>query len=67
MNSPTISVPYRVQWKLDLAYTDLAENLRLKDTLQKIWATIFDFQRIIPLEIAENLGIADKGRWPLFR
>ena len=33
MNSPTISVPYRVQWKLDLAYTDLAENLDLKDTL----------------------------------
>ena len=25
-----------VQWKLDLADTDLAENLDLKDTLQKI-------------------------------
>jgi len=32
-----------VQWKLDLADTSLAENLSLKDTLQKIWATIFDF------------------------
>ena len=31
------------QWKLDLADTNLAENLDLKDTLQKIWATIFDF------------------------
>ena len=49
-----------VQWKLDLADTDLAENLGLKDTLQKIWATIFDFQYISPLEIAENLGLADK-------
>ena len=34
---------YVVQWKLDLADTDLAENLGLKDTLQKIWGTIFDF------------------------
>ena len=25
-----------IQWKLDLADTDLAENLDLKDTLQKI-------------------------------
>ena len=33
----------KIQWKLDLADTDLAENLDLKDTLQKIWATIFDF------------------------
>ena len=33
----------KVQWKLDLADTDLAENLDLKDTLQKIWATNFDF------------------------
>ena len=32
-----------VQWKLDLADTDLAENLDLKDTLKKIWATIFHF------------------------
>ena len=31
-----------VQWKLDLADTDLAENLDLKDTHQKIFATIFD-------------------------
>ena len=31
------------QWRLDLADTILAENLSLKDTLQKIWATIFDF------------------------
>ena len=30
------------------------------DTLQKIWATIFDFQYISLLEIAENLGLADK-------
>ena len=30
-----------VQWRLDLTDTDLAENLDLKDTLQKIWATIF--------------------------
>ena len=34
---------YVVQWKLDLADTDLAENLDLEDTHQKIWATIFDF------------------------
>ena len=32
-----------IQWKLDLADTDLAENLDLKDTLQKIQATIFYF------------------------
>ena len=30
-----------VQWKLELADTSLAENLGLKDTLQKIWATVF--------------------------
>ena len=35
--------PLIVQWKLDLADTSLAENLSLKDTPQKIWATIFDF------------------------
>ena len=34
---------YPVQWKLDLADTSLAENLGLKDTLKKIWATVFDF------------------------
>ena len=50
-----------VQWKLDLADTDLAENLDLKDTLQKIWATIFYFYYIIPLELAENLDLADKS------
>ena len=32
-----------IQWKFDLADTNLAENLGLKDTLQKIWATVFDF------------------------
>ena len=32
-----------IQWKLDLADTDLAENLDLKNTPQKIWATVFDF------------------------
>ena len=32
-----------MQWNLDLADTGLAENLGLKDTLQKIWAAIFDF------------------------
>ena len=30
-----IAEPSEVQWKLDLADTDLAENLDLKDTLQK--------------------------------
>ena len=45
---------FSVQWKLDLADTDLAENLDLKDTPQKIWATIFDFYYISPLEM-ENL------------
>ena len=44
-----------VQWKLDLADTDLAENLDLNDTLQKIWATIFYFRN------SENLVLADKG------
>ena len=44
-----------VQRKLDLADTDLAENLDLKDTPQKIWATIFDFYYVSLLEIAENL------------
>ena len=34
---------YTVQWKLDLVDTDLADNLDLNDTLQKICATIFDF------------------------
>ena len=33
----------QIQWKLDLADTSLAENLGLKKTLQKIWATVFDF------------------------
>ena len=37
------SPPNKLQWKLDLADTDLAETLDLKDTLQKIWATIFVF------------------------
>ena len=32
-----------LQWNLDLADTDLAENLDLNVTLQKIWAPIFDF------------------------
>ena len=31
----------QVQLKLDFTDTDLAENLDLKDTLQKILATIF--------------------------
>ena len=51
----------KIQYKLDLADTDLAENLDLKDTPQKIWATIFDFYYISPLEIAENLVLADKS------
>ena len=46
--------------KLDLADTDLAENLGLKDALQKIWANIFYFQDKSLLKIAENLGLADK-------
>ena len=50
-----------IQWKLDLADTDLAKNLDLKDTPQKMWATIFDFYYISPLEIAENLVLADKS------
>ena len=32
-----------VKWELDIADTSLAENLGLKETLQKIRATIFDF------------------------
>ena len=55
-----------ILWKLDLADTDLAENLGLKDTLQKICATIFDFQYISPLEIAKNLGLADKRVMTVF-
>ena len=51
--------PNHIQWKLDLADTDLAENLNLKDTLQKIWATFFYFQYIGPLKIAENLDLKD--------
>ena len=50
----------KIHWKLDLADTDLAENLGLKDTLQKVWATIFDLQYISLLEITENLGLADE-------
>ena len=50
-----------IQWKLDLADTSLAENLGLKDTLQKIWATVFYYQYISPLEIAENVILADKS------
>ena len=38
-----IKYELQLQWKLDLVDTDLAENLDLKDSLQKIWATIFDF------------------------
>ena len=51
---------FLVQWKVDLADTDLAENLDLKDTPQKILATIFYFYYISLLEIAENLVLADK-------
>ena len=50
-----------LQWKLDLAYTDLAENLGLKDILQEIWATVSEFWYISLLEIAENLDLADKS------
>ena len=39
----TTNVKIEIQGKLDLADTDLTENLDLKDTPQKIWATIFDF------------------------
>ena len=35
-------ISMKLHWKLDLADTDLAENLDLKDTLQKISATIID-------------------------
>ena len=42
-----------MQWKLDLA-----ENLDLKDTLQKIWATIFYFKYISLLEILEKSRIS---------
>ena len=38
-----LSFPESLLWKLDLAETDLAENLDLMDTLQEILATIFDF------------------------
>ena len=49
MNTPILIQFYplgrelSVQGNLDLADTDLAENLDSKATLQKIWATIFDF------------------------
>ena len=33
----------KMQWKIDLADTDLSENLDLKDIPLEIWATIFDF------------------------
>ena len=49
---------------LDLADTGLAENLGLKDTLQKIWKIediFFDFSYISLLEIAKNLDLADKS------
>ena len=51
----TTNVKIEIQGKLDLADTDLTENLDLKDTPQKIWATIFDFYYVSLLEIAENL------------
>ena len=51
---------FKVHWKLDSVDTDLVETLGLKDTLQKIWAPIFDFEYISLLKIAENLGLADK-------
>ena len=54
-------VELRVQWKLNLADIDLAEKLDLKDTPQKIWATIFDFYYINPLKIAENFILADNS------
>ena len=56
-----IQVNNKVQWKLDIADTSLAENLGLEDTFQKIWATVFYYQYISPLEIAENLDLSDKG------
>ena len=42
LNFPLLR-PLAVQWKLDLADTSFADNLGLKDTLQKILATVFDF------------------------
>ena len=33
----------KIQWKFDLADTDLAENPDINDTIQKVLATIFDF------------------------
>ena len=46
-----------IQWKLDLADTDLAENLDLTDTRQKIWATIFYFLYMVSM----SLELADKS------
>ena len=38
-----LSLSCVIHWKLDLADTDLAENLGLMDNLQKIWVAIFNF------------------------
>ena len=50
-----------LQWKLDLVDTSLAENLGLKDTLfRKKGRPFCIFLYISPLEIAENLVLAEK-------
>ena len=50
-----------VHCKLDLADTDLAENLGLKDTLQKELGNHFWFLvHISPLKVAEYLDLVDK-------
>ena len=58
--SGKLSLQWTVKAQHDLADTDLAENLDIKD-IQKIWVTIFDFQCVSLLEIAENLDLADKS------
>ena len=42
-NFAWIKMSKELHWKLDLADTGLAENLGLKDNLQKIWVTIVYF------------------------
>ena len=59
-----IAEPSEVQWKLDLADTDLAENLGLKDTLQKIWAKEWNFLTLCALSLGPNSILYIMGSLP---
>ena len=58
---------FLVQWKLDLVDTNLAENLGLKDTPQKILGNHFGWFLVHKsAQNSENLVLADKSSVTIF-